>query len=544
MVESEIMPATQVQVTIWEDRVEVRNAPMEAVRAAAEIEYRDVEYSPQHGIQFDKRRLVVWERLPNGKTIRMPLGLLTRLEHELETRGIQMDCRGRGSFLAAASADLTWLEDETLSDEERAFVGDITRMPGGSIVVPKPSQIVQRAALMGAVFPMCRMLVVGSNRQAVDQLCREWPRHTDRPITSDPGRYRSMPRESRLLVVTTEMFDKTSPHEWDMLVFLDARAAVSKKGFENALRYSKQLRYCFVQEGAHLDDVQRFKLEAAFGPVIHQHQHEDGAVREVLVLQAEMPEAYLPIGARSLERKRTLWHSRSRNLAISKIAQAFSRRDKKPLWEHGLFLGQEDIFNGYDYNPKVAILVESLEHGRELARLTGWELSQVGSVDHGDKPIEPDFDTPDMCIMTQVYAHSSREHPDIVIQAAGTALSWDLNLGPHRTRDTDHPALIIVDCADAGDMQAHKEVKFRLASYPAHCRYTLLKENSTRAPDSHDRTPGKRLRTRTRNKPVGEASQDQSGVGMSPRRPPHTGTDKHLGKIPTIPHTSGEGEPM
>ena len=238
------------------------------------------------------------------------------------------------------------------------------------------------------------------------------------------------------------------------------------------MKISNQHVYGFISPDVHLGARERLRLEWMLGPVIHRVAGFDGPLAGVEVLVAEVPPIPVPAHVGGLARKRqSIWQLDQRNTVIAEVAAALASGCAEALWKHGLLLDGASIAAfraGIEPSSRVAILVESPPHGRELARrLSGWPLRHgrwAGgrSVDHRHD------DLPDRSIITLVYAHGlDRLDVDVLIRADGS--NGPLSVPGFPPRERDHPGrrVLLVDFGDDGDEVATEATRRRLDDYQA-----------------------------------------------------------------------------
>jgi hypothetical protein len=218
----------------------------------------------------------------------------------------------------------------------------------------------------------------------------------------------------------------------------------------------------FIEPDHRLDCQEQLRLEFQLGTVIHRVTGPAGPRADVQVLLAEAPSIHVPAGATALESKRlAVWHAGGRNKVIAEVATALASSDSETLWRHGLSI--ENIELGFDKGAqpaRIAILVESPEHGRELAkRLPGWSLRQ-------GRPENKRESLPPRSIVTLVHAHGlARLDVDFLIRADGS--DGCLNLGgfPGFSVERQGRPVILIDFGDDDDPDASRATRRRLRDY-------------------------------------------------------------------------------
>jgi hypothetical protein len=159
-----------------------------------------------------------------------------------------------------------------------------------------------------------------------------------------------------------------------------------------------------------------------------------------------------------LERKRgTNW----RNDIIAQLALAITEGDREALRCHGLRLDEgADHGDELGHPARGAVLVESPEHGRELARLPGWCLRSGRP-----GPTSGDVPASDRSIVTLVHAHHLDPlDVDVPVRADGGSGRLDLPGFPPRPPGPGR-RVVPVDFGDESDPGAAEATRGRLRDY-------------------------------------------------------------------------------
>src|SRR5262249_25207173 len=129
--------------------------------------------------------------------------------------------------------------------------------------------------------------------------------------------------------------------------------------------------YGLVPAGLPVGARARLALQATIGPMISKAPDPRGPRAAVTVHWCQPPWSPPAGDGTALERKRrAYWHNDKRNDHVAAAARAFGAGDLNQLWERGLLLRDADSIIAVPGGgaPAVAVLVESVEHGRELLR--------------------------------------------------------------------------------------------------------------------------------------------------------------------------------
>jgi hypothetical protein len=157
----------------------------------------------------------------------------------------------------------------------------------------------------------------------------------------------------------------------------------------------------------------------------------------------------------ALARKRALWSAAARNRFVADAAVAIAVRDEAAIYRLGLFETMSVL--GENFRPRVAVLVESPEHGRILRRLLpGWPLVTAGS---------PDTALQTNVIVTLVAAAKRQSlDADVLVRADGGPGPLGLNSFPPR-RVFPGSTVLVVDFADDFDALARRNTGSRVEWY-------------------------------------------------------------------------------
>ena len=170
-------------------------------------------------------------------------------------------------------------------------------------------------------------------------------------------------RGPRLLVATFGSVPRDTAGRWDILLLPYGQESTGRGAIDMVTRMDCPRIYACVTPGPPADRLVRLRLEQIAGPVIGALDSSGAAVSVVVVPTTGGAVA----NARTaLERKRELyWHNRARNQTVADVARAVVTKDWKALRRYGV---QKRIVpkTTAGRTPRVAVLVESTEHGREL----------------------------------------------------------------------------------------------------------------------------------------------------------------------------------
>jgi hypothetical protein len=223
------------------------------------------------------------------------------------------------------------------------------------------------------------------------------------------------------------------------------------------------------------------------------------------------------------------WHNTARNQVISVLAASLAAGHLQPLWEHGLLLDEpEDLFELLGHPPRVAVLVESLEHARELQRhLAGWTVCTTHTT-QDNREISRAAAHPAAAmnaghIVTIAYAAQHGLAADFVVRAnGGTGLPPIKNFPPPR-KGEDNSAIYLIDFTDDFDSRTRREAISRQHAYQSR-GWQLGQRRRSSAGISRD-------------------TQDNEDAPVAPKLSPahkpgaHGSVTDHAGQLLAIRHT-------
>jgi hypothetical protein len=167
-----------------------------------------------------------------------------------------------------------------------------------------------------------------------------------------------------------------------------------------------------------------------------------------------------------LQRKRTLyWYNTKRNERVAAVARAAAGGDLEALRRFGVRAGDVPATPGA--RPRVAVLVETPEHGRRLLRLLpGWRLLHLAPpTAAGEEQASMDQQQPGRAVVTVVFAATWRLRADVWVVAAGTAWAARLKGFPPRRRGGGPGHVLLLDFDDSFDARAAADAGRRVREY-------------------------------------------------------------------------------
>jgi len=304
-----------------------------------------------------------------------PVGALSSVVECLEHHGDTVHVVDHRYFGSAHDLDLSAIKDNDL----RAMLEAMERHPIGQIEIPR-RDVCSAIVATCRGFPAANIVIVAANKRqgryylrvlrnlfgdsvgkAFGGIC-----DVDTRITVSGYKYLHV-REGRQRV--------------DIVLLPDATSMMSDSAQKQlgSIELAPYRLFAFVPPASPFGTSRQSRLlaEMVAGRAIWRTGPETARVEVRRPEMASFPNAK---GLWGIERKRSLfWTNGSRNDRLTAIATAFAERDARRLFELGIEV--PEVFPPTNDQPwNVSMLVESVEHGRELLRrLPEWRL--IGGVD-------------------------------------------------------------------------------------------------------------------------------------------------------------------
>jgi hypothetical protein len=388
-------------------------------------------------------------------------GLLPRAAAVLRANGYEVKIKDRREPGPRLERSGDAFED--CDDADKNLLDAVGREPLGQIEVA-PNHAADKCVLIGRLYPQARIVLAVATRKAARALWRELESLLGEEVGLTIGSAVRR-RRGRWLVSTFGGISRREAGAWDILVLPHGEEAAGRRAGEMVFEMHFRRVYAFIRPQGPADRMVRLLLEQIAGPVIHRIGKRVAPMRVVML---PTPACKVDPGTTPLERKRGLyWRNARRNQYIASVAQTAARTDCQGLLRLGLrYEDMGGLFSQHTsrgYPVRVAVLVESLEHGRQLMPLLpGWPLLGVGGA--------PDVESGGECqlpaIVTVVYASTRRIDTEVVIRATGT--EWPMRMTRFRRRTKGKLALdevLVIDFVDGYHAQASRDARRRLQHY-------------------------------------------------------------------------------
>lgn len=343
----------------------------------------------------------------DGDRLVVPAGIAAAVERVLTGAKYEVTVEDRRPTPVVV-ADPTVIAAAT--GDDRRFLTAAAARPAGLIELDYGPQFLHRVGQLLVLFPAARVVALVPDRRKLGGYVTALEEHLDDPV----GRVTQTRRveSPRCLVATYETVALYRPAGQVVLVIPEAsrdpagacRAVARATGVARVFAFAHDLR--------HFDADEVLMTEAVAGPVIHSAPVTSAPVR-VFVLPA--PAATVPTTHDALALKRAAyWHNADRNRLVADAARAILVGDSEALSALG-FPVSGGVLPCTTSLPRVLVLVESPEHGRELTKLLpGWPLLTTATSNPATVPC-----TAPGVIATVPYTARHKVPPDVVVRATG-----------------------------------------------------------------------------------------------------------------------------
>jgi hypothetical protein len=418
------------------------------------------------GLRREAQPQCLFDLDPDGG-VNVPAGLVPRLAAAARRAGYRVDIQDHGEPpRAAPSPEFVGLIDNARLD----LAGSLAGNRRGVIEVRSAQDKLSMVELVARVFTLRPIAIVTKSRREARTICWHLGRTLAEPVECCIRG--SVRPDARIRVGTINNLDLTVA---GVVVFVDATQILHKDVPGRLMILRRTRIYGLLGDHFAPSRRERLLIEAYAGPVIGRlgpPGERSGDVRAAFASWPGRNRPDEPLGL--IWKRRSIWHNPDRNAAIARLAEALAGGDLATLWTYGLFLDGEDDL-GHGEKQRVVVLVESLEHGRELGRLLpGWrvlganeacladsnEHELAGPIPAGQKKY------PDRVIMTLAFAHGLGSlETDVIIRADGTPWALDLALASGRTPAIAEQPVLLVDLDDDQDRTARDATWARRRDY-------------------------------------------------------------------------------
>lgn len=425
---------------------------------AKAVEYGETQFELGGKLGYRERRVTV-PICKVDKTDRMavPTGLIPRVTSHLEQHGYTVDVNDHRKFGKRFTIDEDRLSRAT--GDDRRLLRAVQEHPLGQIEVRDTRDMIACMAMISQFFSMTRVLIPVAQRkfawyirQQLNELVLDFDVKVKRGTWPET--------QPKCMVTTWQPMNSLDARKVDVVLLPDPLRATQQK-FSGVMAQfiGKPHRcYSFVRPGQHLGRRGSIRLEAMSGPVIYRVDPGRPPARVFWLETPSCPGTNHE--QRCLEWKRkAYWQNNRRNEYVASVARAFAEMNTAKLRKYGVpFRGDRPAIPKAG-RPEVVVLVESVEHGRELhRRLKDWEL--VDRVPGATVP-DPYSDTKGS-IVTTVKAAKDGFDGDVVIRATGSTGKGMFSRFPVTLNTAP---VLVVDFTDDCDSLAREDAKRRRREY-------------------------------------------------------------------------------
>jgi hypothetical protein len=397
-------------------------------------------------------------------------GFVPRVSRDLVEAGYKLQVKDESDV---NSPERSWDAFNGADAHTLSLLRNLDREPRGQILISSRIDQIKAIVLINRFF-RGRIAVVCENRSEAYRITARLRSFIKGPIPIITKHF--VASHTRLEVGTVDCIDF---YFRDVVIFARAAQVQGSRTLGNLYRRLKRQRiYGLTSDRERLSPRQHFFLEGLIGPVLGQLGGTRKRCREVALCLANWrckDHEYGPFG---LAWKRdAIWHNAERNESVASIARALVDGVQQSLWEAGIFLESMSKTIAAGHPRKVAILVESPEHAKELIqRLPGWRIM----TSHG-KTSSMTSDSPgllsrtgradpirelDRTIITIIEFRSlERLALDVLIRADGTPWPLSLPIISDRKQGEERGPLVMIDFHDSFDSVALEATRDRLKTY-------------------------------------------------------------------------------
>ncbi len=387
----------------------------------------------------------------------MPLGSVPGLAARLRRRGISVTVVDHRRLNDYARPSSTYLA--TLTDERAQFAATIAQNTAGIIEVRNEREARRFLAILLKLFPGTTRVVVVAGRSRGRHLLHLLKRYrVNAQVVSHQRRIVGVP-----IVISTILYSRDSDRDQaDVLVFMHPSDLATERGrlaFKD-WPHRPQRVYGISRRSERLSPYQRLLTDMRIGSVLYSTVPPLASVEYIMAPAVWSRSIW---GESPLDRKRrVVWNHRYRNQRIADIATAIARGEPTALYDCGVILNDSAERWIRDRQPRVAVLVESLEHASQLSQhLPDWPIIASRSTDPA--PLTEPF--PVAAIVTMTAAMRMALPYDVIVRA-------DVGTGGLTLREFPLPAsearggrALVVDIGDEFDRIASTATLSRRVAY-------------------------------------------------------------------------------
>ena len=426
----------------------------------AELEYSRATFDAGGPVGY--RRAVetkaLFTRDFRGRLV-VPTGLVPRIVERLECLGYRVTVNDLREFDTSKLAVDSAFVARTFP-EDREFIAAVTNNPIGQIQVGGIREMDFCLFLMCRVFCAARIAVAAATKQQARRLRNILAKATAERVGLCGGIFplTTLPR------ITVGTYTELAALRYiaaQILILADgvqATGEVAKRAV-GSTTFDAMHVYSFVRVGQRLDAASSLCLEAMSGRIIFSVEPDLAAVH---VAAVRPPTSVDTSGLESLQRKRAaFWANEGRNNFVARVATAATACDTRRLRELGVCLDDAELPAAAVQGWRVAVVVESPEHGRALQRLLpDWQMkTRMPAI----KDVVSDGGGHIGSIVTLAYAARHGIDADVVVRCDGGGAFQIPGFPPERGDAAE--CRLLVDVTDDFDDRARRDARQRSADY-------------------------------------------------------------------------------
>jgi hypothetical protein len=442
-----------VKLIITPDHLAVLDPPVPSLEELLEYRQRTFRSGGPHGYQEIVQELAIWQLDIKGR-FTFPAGLLTRVTEHLDAEGYEIQIEDQRIKARKLRPNLMMVDCTQASDCKR--LSAIGKHLLGQIEVTSRDDAVELCATIAEFYQDATVLIAVPTRKQAHRIWSELREQLNEKV----GLWAAGVSRKQCRCAVTTIGSMHTATDWDILVLPVADQTIGDEAAYKITRLGFGRRYAFIQTGKHLDSLAQVRLEMMAGPIISRVA---GQKLQVLAAMLSTPTSKVGKAQTALSQKRKLyWTNQSRNEYIARIAATIASRPRQTLRQ--LFGRTVTLaMLAGDNKLRVAVLVESAEHARELARLLpDWKLRTW--TDEARRGLPGNLQA-QHTILTSAYAARIGTDAQVVIRATGTSDPLHVRDFPPKAVDTNETHVLVIDFADEFHPLAAVKAKHRRRSY-------------------------------------------------------------------------------
>lgn len=368
---SELRSAGSVTITVRAGMANMRPAHEDLLRPVLSYHELTFRRDPTGRVQRVPVTEHVCER--EGDGLMIPIGCIDRVVRHLAQMGYEVqveDCRNRADYPCQIEGNCV---EEAVAIAPGLAAAVASHIEG----ILEVSSGNRKTNLLGTIcqlFHGAKIFIACKTIEATQTIATELGAFLGGEVEAVHGW--NWQSSCRVVCGTFGSLDRSDPADWHILIFADAFEGIQETNRFARAAYRHRRLYALVDPRKQRSPRDELLFETLAGPVIYRDpQCRQGPVTEFLAAFATHTSCENQLLESARDRRVSLWHDSRRNQAVADVALALSCGDEPPLWEHGLFLQDDQSLSSVGSRPGVIVIVDSVEHGERLRRLLpGWHF--------------------------------------------------------------------------------------------------------------------------------------------------------------------------